>query len=288
MEKSKHAFELVSGNNTLLFDEPVIMGILNLTPDSFYEGSRITSDSELLKQAEKMLKEGAQILDIGGISTRPGATDVGEAEELQRIIGAIVSLSEHFPQALISVDTYRSGIAEKAIAAGAHIINDISGGTFDSEMIHLLSRLQVPYILMHIKGTPQHMQQNPHFENVLAEVSNFFKNQLEKFRNAGIRSTIILDPGFGFGKSLEHNFSLLAGLESFRINGCPILAGLSRKSMVNRVLQTTPNEALNGTTVLNTIALINGTNILRVHDVKEAKEAVNLVERYLEAGKGSQ
>lgn len=281
MTINKSTFELVSGKSTVSFEKPVVMGILNLTPDSFYKNNRFVSDCAFLDLAEKMLKEGAQILDIGGISTRPGSIAVSEEEELRRLIEPLKSLVNNFPGVMISVDTFRNKIAKETIGAGAHMINDVSGGTFDIQMANRIAQLQVPYVMMHMQGTPQVMQKNPQYENVVHEVSEFFKRQLNIFRNAGVQSSIILDPGFGFGKNLDHNFSLLAGLEKFHQFKCPLLVGVSRKSMINKVLQTTPEIALNGTTVLNTLALMNGANILRVHDVKEAQEAVLLVERFL-------
>ena len=213
-------------------------------------------------------------------SSRPGAAEVPEDEELERLLPAVENLLSVFPDAIISVDTYRSKVAKNAVEAGAHIINDISGGTFDDKMFQTVADLNVPYVLMHIKGSPQNMQNDPRYVDVVQEVKYFFKKQLRKLRDAGVTGNIILDPGFGFGKTLENNYELLKDLASFTDLGCPVLTGVSRKSMINKVLQTTPDEALNGTTVLNTIALLNGANILRVHDVKEAVEVVRLVEFY--------
>ena len=271
---------LKTAQSDIQLEAPAIMGILNLTPDSFFDGGQYPSDAAYLNQAEKMLEEGASIIDVGGVSSRPGADEVGEDEELRRIIKPLEQLAKNFPKALISVDTYRSKVAERAVAAGAHIINDISGGTFDPAMAQTIASLQVPYILMHIKGKPQNMQQNPAYENVVSEVTDFFKRQLLLFRNAGVVSSIILDPGFGFGKTVDHNYQLLAHLRDFQQLDCPVLVGLSRKSMINRVLHSTPEDALNGTTVLNTLALMNGAHILRVHDVQEARELVLLFEKY--------
>jgi dihydropteroate synthase len=260
------------------------MGILNITPDSFYDGGKYRNNETLLFQAEKMLNEGAAILDIGAVSSRPGAEEVPEDTELERLLPALENLLSAFPDAVISVDTYRSNVARTAVEAGAHIINDISGGTFDEKMFRTVADLNVPYVLMHIKGTPQNMQNNPQYVDVVQEVKYFFKKQLRKLGNTGVTENIILDPGFGFGKTLENNYELLKDLSAFTDLGYPVLAGVSRKSMINKVLQATPDTALNGTTVLNTIALLNGAGILRVHDVKEAVEAVRLVEFYGSAG----
>ena len=275
MDKSTSFSLNVSGKIT-----PVVMGILNITPDSFFDGGKYTDQDSLILQAEKMLNEGAAIIDLGAASTRPGAGEVTEGEEMKRLMPALHYLKREFPDAIISVDTYRSNVAKTAIENGAHIINDISGGTFDAMMFQTVADLNVPYVLMHIKGTPQNMQSNPQYVDVVQEVKYFFKNQLRKLRNIGVTENIILDPGFGFGKTLVNNFELLKYLSSFTDLGCPVLAGVSRKSMISKVLQSTPEKALNGTTALNTIALLNGASILRVHDVKEAVESVRLVEFY--------
>lgn len=263
----------------VVLDEPLIMGILNVTPDSFFDGGRYLSEKQLLIFTEKMLSEGAAIIDTGGYSTRPGASDVDEEEEIRRLIPAIGLIVKNFPDAIISADTFRSNVATLAVQAGAAIINDISGGTMDEKMDDVIAKLNVPYILTHIQGAPDDMQENPHYDDVVKEIMLFFARRLERLRVLGVND-IIIDPGFGFGKTLEHNFKLLQNLDSFRIFELPILAGISRKSMVNRILGTRPDKALNGTTVLNTIALLNGANILRVHDVKEAREAVKLVGCY--------
>jgi dihydropteroate synthase len=279
MDKST-SFSLNGAGWQIDLSTPAVMGILNITPDSFYDGGKYTGRDALLRQAEKMLAEGAAILDLGAASSRPGTEEVPEDEELERLIPAVENLLSVFPDAIISVDTYRSKVAKSAVEAGAHIINDISGGTFDDKMFQTVADLNVPYVLMHIKGTPQNMQNNPRYVDVVQEVKYFFKRQLRKLRDAGVTKNIILDPGFGFGKTLENNYELLKDLASFTDLGCPVLTGISRKSMINKVLHITPDEALNGTTVLNTIALLNGANILRVHDVKEAVEVVRLVEFY--------
>lgn len=258
---------------------PVIMGILNRTPDSFYDGGRLTSVDDALHQAEKMLSAGAAILDIGGVSTRPGATEVTEAEELKRLLPAIETIREHFPEAFLSVDTWRAAVAREALAQGASLINDVSAGKSDPYMYPLLGMLvQTPYILMHMQGTPQTMQQNPVYQDVVQEVLDFFIAEVGKLRALGV-SDIILDPGFGFGKTVTHNFQLLKNLHVFSaVTGLPVLAGISRKSMICKVLQVKPEHALNGTTALHMVALQQGAKILRVHDVREAREVVRLWE----------
>ena len=257
------------------------MGILNLTPDSFYDGGKHSSGDTILKNTEDMLKDGADIIDIGAVSTRPGALYVSEEEELKRLLDNVASISKEFPDAIISIDTWRSNVARKTIDAGAHMINDISGGTFDNRMLDTIADLQVPYILMHIHGTPENMQINPIETDVIKKVSGFFAEQLVNLDEKGVKQ-IILDPGFGFGKSLSSNYSLLKGLDLIRKDNLPVLAGISRKSMINKVLNITPDKALTGTITLNTIALLNGANILRVHDVKEAKEAISLYNYYIQ------
>jgi dihydropteroate synthase len=264
-----------------IFDQktsPVIMGILNITPDSFYDGGKYVSEEDWLSQVGKMIAEGADIIDIGAYSTRPGATNINAEEEEQRLIKAIVSVRKQFPEILISADTFRAIVAEKAVMAGANLINDVSGGTLDNKMFELVARLQVPYVLMHIQGTPQTMQVEPIYEDVLAEVIEFLKTRLLILQHLGAKH-IIVDPGFGFGKTLEHNIELMRNLEKFRELNAPLLIGVSRKSIVNKILNINTKDSLNGTTVLNTIALGKGAKILRVHDVKEAKEAVVIVDK---------
>ena len=257
------------------------MGILNLTPDSFYDGGKYNNDLVYLTQVEKMLNEGADFIDMGAVSTRPGAVNVDEKEELERLLIPLKKIKKLFPEAIISIDTYRSNVAREVIAAGAHIINDISGGTFDDKMVLVVAEeLKVPFVLMHIQGNPSTMQENPVYNDVVSEIKGFLENQLNKLAQLGVTKNIIIDPGFGFGKTVKHNFQLLAGIPAFQAFGFPIMAGISRKSMINKVIKTTPENALNGTTVLHTLALLNGVNILRVHDVKEAKEAIKLVEEY--------
>jgi dihydropteroate synthase len=254
---------------------PLIMGILNVTTDSFFDGNKYTTEDAWLEQAEKMIDEGADIIDIGAYSTRPGAKNISIDEELAQLTKAVASVRNKFPTILISADTFRATVAEKAVEAGVNFINDISGGTMDENMFKTIAKLKVPYILMHIQGTPEMMQQNPHYNNVTEEVFLFFKEKLTILNNLGVKK-VILDPGFGFGKTLEHNYQLLKDLDKFQSLNCPILVGFSRKSMINKLLNITPKDALNATTVLNTISLKNGGNLLRVHDVKQAKEAVTI------------
>jgi dihydropteroate synthase len=258
---------------SLDLSRPVIMGILNLTPDSFYDGGKFNSVENALLHAEKMVAEGAKIIDIGAVSTRPGAHQVSAEEEWSRMEAIIPLIKTNFPGIVLSVDTYRSEIAKKAIQAGAHIINDISGGTLDEKMFETVAELNVPYVLMHIKGTPETMQQNPEYENVVEEVKHFFEERIAKLHALGVKQ-IILDPGFGFGKTLEHNYQLLNSLDVFVEMGYPVLAGLSRKSMITKLYGGEKKEALTGTIEVNKIALQKGAKILRVHDVKEAMELI--------------
>lgn len=263
----------------LVIEKPVVMGILNITPDSFYSGSRVQQLDDILSKAEQMISEGAAILDIGGQSTKPGSDRLTAAEELQRVIPAIHQIKEKFPETFLSIDTYHSTVAKEAVAAGADIVNDISAGEMDRQMISTVAALHVPYIAMHMKGTPANMQQNPVYEDVTKEVVDYFIQKLNECKQAGI-TDIIIDPGFGFGKTIQHNFQLLKKLEAFQIFHIPVMAGLSRKSTIWKTLNTVPEEALNGTTVLNTIALTKGASILRVHDIKEAMEAIELYQAY--------
>ena len=266
-------------NSTAKFPDlstPVVMGILNVSPDSFYDGGSYIEEKNYLLKVEEMTSSGALIIDIGGTSTRPGAGEISIEEEWKRIGPVIRAVRKHFNKTCISVDTFSANIAEKALDIGANMINDISGGTFDKKMAIIIGKYNVPYVLMHIQGRPGNMQQNPLYNDVVEEIATFFTGQIKTFTEHGA-SKLILDPGFGFGKTLEHNYALLNNLNRFTSFGYPILAGLSRKSMINQVIGTSPEDALNGTTVLNTIALLNGAKILRVHDVKEAVEAVKLV-----------
>ncbi len=263
-------------NGTLLdLSTPKIMGILNITPDSFYDGGVFNSDKKILNQVEKMISEGADMIDIGGYSSRPGANEVNIDDEIGRVIPAIELIKNKFGDAIISVDTFRSKVAKKAINAGASIINDISSGDLDPEMFNCVAKLKVPYIMMHMKGTPNNMQKNPEYENVIVEIVKNLSNKLFLAKKAGIID-VIIDPGFGFGKTATHNYSILKNLSFFKELGCPILVGISRKSMIYKLLDKNPENALNGTTCLNTISIINGAKILRVHDVKEAKEVITL------------
>lgn len=267
------------GKNILDFSRPRIMGVLNLTPDSFYDGGRFFNEELWLEQTLKMISEGADIIDLGAFSSRPGAEMISNQEEIDRLLPPLTLLKREFTDAIFSIDTFRSDVAQACIEAGANIINDISGGNMDENMFRTVAKLKVPYILMHMHGTPQDMQKNPISGNIVEKVYTFFEDKVKKIRELGIED-IILDPGFGFGKTLECNYRLLAGMAETRIDDLPLLAGVSRKSMINKVLQTKPYEALNGTTVVNTIALMNGADILRVHDVKEARQAIELMEYY--------
>jgi dihydropteroate synthase len=261
----RQRFSLNCGGKLLTLDKPIAMGILNVTPDSFYDGGKYLSEKAILEQAEKLLIEGASIIDIGGASSKPSAVEISEKEEMERVLPVIKFILRKFPSTIISIDTFRSNIAKNAIHLGASIVNDISGGNFDKEMFKTIAHLKVPYIMMHIQGTPQTMQINPTYKNVL----------LNTLQSLGVND-VIIDPGFGFGKTIEQNYEMLNQLEFFNSLNHPILVGFSRKSMINKVLNINSKEALNGTTVLNTISLIKGAKILRVHDVKEAIEAIKL------------
>lgn len=259
------------------FSTPVVMGVLNLTPDSFHDGGKYSRQSDVIKQVERMLIDGARMIDIGAVSTRPASESITVKEELKRLIKPLQQLVKQFPNTIFSIDTYRSEVARACIKNGAHIINDISGGKFDNQMFKTIADLSVPYILMHLKGEPKYMQVNPISKDVNSVIRSFFEVKVKSLQELGLKD-IILDPGFGFGKTLDCNYSILNDLEALRIAGLPILVGVSRKSMINKVLDCDPDEALNGSTVLHTIALLKGANILRVHDVKEALEAVRIVE----------
>mgnify|MGYP001245140064 CR=1 FL=1 len=258
---------------------PKVMGIINITPDSFYDGGNYLSQSSILKQAEKLLVEGATFLDLGAFSSRPGADLITEKEEIERLKPALQAISKAFPHALLSIDTYRSTVAKMAISEGAHIINDISGGLFDDQMFSTIAELKVPYILMHMKGKPKSMQRETAYQDVVGEVFAFFQKQLTLLNQLGV-ADVILDPGFGFGKSLADNYTLLKNQSFFRTLNCPLLIGLSRKSMIQKVIETEAAEALNGTTAAHVLSLLNGANILRVHDAKEALEAIQIVDFY--------
>jgi dihydropteroate synthase len=272
-------FTLNCRGKLLSGDRPLVMGIINVTADSFYPGSRFTTGEEILEQAGKMIREGADILDIGGQSTRPGAADIGSKEELERVTGPIAAIHERFPDIVISIDTYRAKVALAAVAVGASIVNDVSGGLLDAEMLATVAECGVPYICMHMKGTPATMKELAVYKDLTKEVLDFFIRRLEDCRRAGIRD-LIFDPGLGFAKNGRHNFELLRNLSAFRMLGRPLLLGPSRKSFIYKTLGVTADQALNGTTVLNTIALLNGAAILRVHDPKEAREAIRLLAHY--------
>jgi dihydropteroate synthase len=262
-------------NILLSLDQPIAMGILNITPDSFYAGSRVPTAAKILSQAEKMLREGASILDIGGVSTRPGADHVPEKVEKKRVLKAIGLILKEFPNAIISIDTFRAAVAKEAIEAGAALVNDISASKMDEDLYPTVARLDVPYILMHMRGTPQTMQKNTEYNDVVLEVLDFFIAEIAKLRILGVKD-IILDPGFGFGKSIEQNYQLLNNIHVFQQLNLPILAGVSRKSMIFKYLNIQPSEALCATSALNMIALQQGAKILRVHDVKEAMQVIAL------------
>ena len=265
--------------NLIDLSVPKVMGIINVTPDSFYPGSRVFTEKEIIETSARMIEEDADIIDVGGYSSRPGASEITQEEERTRVIAAIRAISREFPEAVISIDTFRSGIAAEAVLEyGAGMINDISGGEADTGMFNVVSRLQVPYIMMHMQGVPGTMQENPVYDDVVADILRWFGERIVALQSLGVND-IILDPGFGFGKTAAHNFELLRNLRDFSITGMPVLVGVSRKSMIWKALAITPDEALNGTTVLNTAALLYGADILRVHDVKEAVQAVKLTEK---------
>ncbi len=264
--------------NLIDLSVPKVMGIINVTPDSFYEGSRVMEDDEIIRVASQMIEDGADILDVGGYSSRPGAENITAEEERTRVIKAIKLINRELPEAIISIDSFRSEIVlEAVLECGAAIINDISGGESDADMFKVVERLRVPYIMMHMQGVPGTMQKNPVYDDVVADILRWFGERIFRLQSMGV-SDIIIDPGFGFGKTAAHNFEMLRHLGDFSIAGLPVLVGVSRKSMIWKTLEITPGEALNGTSVLNTVALLNGADILRVHDVKEAVQAVKLVE----------
>ncbi len=254
------------------------MGILNITADSFYDGGHYQETVSAIRHCEKMLEAGAEIIDVGAVSSRPGADLLTTNEELTRLKKVLPELTKRFPDAVFSVDTFRSDVANFAADSGAHMINDISGGCFDEQMLHTTAKHKLAYVLMHMKGRPDNMQLNPTYNNVCSEIKSFFKQQSKKFLEAGNSAdALVLDPGFGFGKTLEHNYQILNCLKNFTQDGFPVLAAVSRKSMINKLLNLKPEQALNGTSVLHTIALLHGASLLRVHDVKEAKEVAAIV-----------
>lgn len=263
------------GDKLIDLHQPLVMGIINVTPDSFYEGSRVQEDAVLLSRIQSFISQGVDIVDVGAVSTRPGADEVSEAIEIERIENAVRLIANHFPSLIISVDTFRSTVARMAIQQGAHIVNDVSGGSLDKRMFATIAELNVPYILMHSRGDAQNMQDLTNYNNVTIDVIKELSEKVHMLRELGAKD-IIIDPGFGFAKTLEQNFKLLNELALFSSLGCPILAGLSRKSMIYKTLISSPKDSLNGTTALNMVALLNGAKILRVHDVSEAREVVEL------------
>ena len=270
----------INANGKLMdLSEPQVMGILNVTPDSFYAGSRGVTNGYILDRCQQILDEGASIIDIGAYSSRPNAQHISAEEEMSRLRTGLELIRKHYPEAIVSVDTFRADIARMCVEEyGVAIINDISAGNMDEQMFSTIARLGVPYIIMHMKGTPQNMQENPHYDHFLKEIFYYFSEKVQKLRDLGAKD-IIIDPGFGFGKTIEHNYELMNHLEEFHLFELPILVGISRKSMIYKLLGSNPEEALNGTTALNTIALTKGAHILRVHDVKEAVECVKIVQK---------
>ena len=266
----------------LTLEKPAVMGIINATPDSFYEGHLNDTKEILLSRVAKMIVDGASIIDIGGQSTRPGSVQINKNEESDRVLPIIELIHKTFPTTIISIDTYYSKVAKEAILAGASMVNDISAGKFDEEMIPIVASAKVPYICMHMQGTPENMQKNPVYKDITNDILTFFIQKVEECKKAGILD-IIIDPGFGFGKTIQHNFTLLKNLKMLSMIGYPILAGLSRKSLINKTLNIDQSKALNGTTVLNTLAIQNGASLLRVHDVKEAMETIQLFDAYINA-----
>lgn len=269
-------FTLNCKGRLLVIEEPIIMGIINTTPDSFYPGSRLAEKDAVLKKAEQMINEGATIIDIGGQSTRPHSQRISAEEERDRVIPFIEAIHQSFPETFISIDSFYTKVIKEAVDAGASIVNDVSAGSIDSDLIATVASLHIPYVLMHMQGDPQTMQQNPTYNNVVLDVFDFLNKKIKQLHEAGIHD-IIIDPGFGFGKTIEQNFQLLNGLDFFSRLSKPVLVGLSRKATIYRTLNITAEEALNGTTVLNTVSLLKGACILRVHDVKEAKQAIQLL-----------
>jgi len=264
--------------NLIDLNSPKIMGVLNITPDSFYDGGKFKDSTTVITQVEKMLADGATFIDVGAYSSRPGAENVSETEELQRIVPIVDLLVNKFPEIVLSIDTFRAKVAKECIIAGAAMVNDISAGNLDAAMMHIVSQLKVPYVMMHLKGTPQNMQQNTTYNHLLKDILYYFSEKITDAHEKGIID-IIVDPGFGFSKNLAQNYELMQKLELFNITKKPILVGISRKSMIYKVLKSDAKNALNGTTALNTIALLKGANILRVHDVKEALECIKIVEQ---------
>ncbi|MGC9353937.1 MAG: dihydropteroate synthase [Mariniphaga sp.] len=265
------------GGELIDFSEPVVMGIINVTPDSFYNGGKLTDKKVLLTTVEKMVKEGVSFIDVGGVSTKPGAKLISTKIELERLLPAVHAIRKNFPEIPLSIDTFRSWVAVRVIdEIGPIIVNDVSGGTLDSKMFETIGKMNVPYVLTHIQGTPQTMQENPYYEDIIRDISTWLSERVKRLTKFGVKD-VIIDPGFGFGKNMQHNYDLLNRLDSFKVFQLPVMVGLSRKSMVWKWLGTDPGGALNGTTVVNTMALLGGADILRVHDVKEAVEAIEIV-----------
>ncbi|MFA5328724.1 MAG: dihydropteroate synthase [Prolixibacteraceae bacterium] len=257
--------------------KPVVMGILNVTPDSFFDGGKYKTEKKIVKRAEEILEHGGTVIDIGAVSTKPGTDGLSTKDEIDRLLPAVRAVRKNFPNAFISIDTYRSWVALKVIEeCGPCIVNDVTGGNFDVHMFDTIGKLGVPYILMHMQGTPLKMQENPEYDDIIRDISLFFTDRVKKLAKAGVKD-VIIDPGFGFGKTLEHNYELLNRLDSFKVFQLPLLVGVSRKSMIYQLLGAKPDEALNGTTVVNTLALMGGADILRVHDVREAAEAIRIL-----------
>ena len=277
--RTKYPLTINVNGQLMDFNHTQVMGILNVPPDSFYAHSRKQPETEILARAHQIVDEGASIIDLGAYSSRPNALDVSESEEMQRLRNALQIIRRELPDAILSIDTFRADVARMCVEEyGAAIINDISAGQMDNRMFPTIAQLGVPYIIMHMQGTPQDMQDSPHYDNLLKEVFYYFSEKVQRLRDLGVKD-IILDPGFGFGKTIEHNYQLMNHLEEFNVFQLPLLVGISRKSMIYKLLGTTPEEALNGTTVLNTIALQKGAHLLRVHDVKAAVETVTLTEK---------
>lgn len=259
--------------------QPVVMGIINVTPDSFFDGGKYKTEKKVLKRAEEILAQGGLIIDIGAVSTQPGKEGISTKDEIDRLLRAVKAIKKEFPEASVSIDTYRSWVALKIIEdCGPCIVNDVTGGNFDDHMFETIGKLGVPYILMHMLGTPLKMQENPEYEDIIRDISLFFTERVKQLTKAGVKD-VIIDPGFGFGKTLDQNYELLNRLDSFKVFQLPLLVGVSRKSMIYKLLATNPDEALNGTSVVNTLALMGGADILRVHDVREAVEAVRILNR---------
>jgi len=273
----KHSIQIKG--RLVCLDKPKIMGIINLTPDSFFTGSRMGGDLDrIISAAQKMIRDGADFLDLGGYSTRPGALDISIQEEIDRVVPAVEAIRREFPNILISIDTFRSEVARESVAAGADLVNDISSGNLDEAMLPTIASLGIPYIAMHMKGNPQNMQSHANYSDILAEILYYFSEKVDLFKKLGIKD-VIIDPGFGFAKTIEQNFFLLKNLRHFESLGLPVLVGISRKSLIHKTLKIDASEALNGTTALNMFSLTQGANILRVHDVKEAKETIKLFEQ---------